>query len=110
MKLVKIDREYDDLEVKEMSEVEIQGCILYLYKMIIEFEKATYGEIYTTLEDVENITYYCGKHLQIHGDYYLDKYYISSMFMIEKSKNTVFCICLGDEDYVNSIIFRINLR
>lgn len=109
MKLVKIDREYDDLEVKEMSEIEIQGCILYLYKMIIEFEKATYGEIYTTLEDVENITYYCGKHLQIQGDYYLDNYYISSMFMIEKSKDTVFCICSENEKYEKDFVCRIDL-
>lgn len=108
MKLVKIDREYDDLEVKEMSEIEIQGCILYLYKMIIEFEKDTYGEIYTTLEDVENITYYWGKHLQIQGDYYLDKYYISSMFMIEKSKDTVFVICIDNEQQNDNFICRID--
>ena len=108
MKLVKIDREYDNLEVKEMSEIEIQGCILYLYKMIIEFEKDTYGEIYTTLEDVENITYYCGKHLQIQGDYYLDKYYISSMFMIEKSKDTVFVICIDNEQQNDNFICRID--
>lgn len=108
MKLVKIDREYDDLEIKEMSEIEIQGCILYLYKMIIEFEKDTYGEIYTTLEDVENITYYCGKHLQIQGDYYLDNYYISSIFMIEKSKDTVFCICSYDKRFKEIYVCRID--
>lgn len=108
MKLVKIDREYYDLEVKEMSEIEIQGCILYLYKMIIEFEKDTYGETYTTLEDVENITYYCGKHLQIQGDYYLDNYYISSMFMIEKSKDTVFVICIDNEQQNDNFICRID--
>lgn len=108
MKLVKIDREYDDLEVKEMSEIEIQGCILYLYKMIIEFEKDTYGEIYTTLEDVENITYYCGKHLQIQGDYYLDNYYIISMFMIEQSKNTILSVGL-DNEFKEICVLRVDL-
>lgn len=49
MKLVKIGGEYDSLEIKEMLEIEIQGCILYLYKMIIEFEKDTYwGNLYNT--------------------------------------------------------------
>lgn len=108
MKLVKIDREYDDLEIKEMSEIEIQGCILYLYKMIIEFENDTYGERYTTLEDVENITYYCGKHLQIQGDYYLDNYYISSIFIIECAKDTVFCLCSNNEECEQNFICRID--
>lgn len=108
MKLVKIDREYNDLDIKDMSEIEIQSCILYLYKLIIEFEQDTYGEIYTILDNIENITYYCGKHLQIQGDYYLGNYYISSMFMIEKSKDTVFCICSDENKFEESCISRID--
>ena len=108
MKLVKIDREYNDLDIKDMSEIEIQSCILYLYKLIIEFEQDTYGEIYTILDNIENITYYCGKHLQIQGDYYLDNYYIISMFMIEQSKNTILSVGL-DNEFKEICVLRVDL-
>lgn len=74
----------------------------------MNLKKTHIGEIYTTLDDIENITYYCGKHLQIQGDYYLSNYYISSLFMIEKSNYTVFSLGL-DNALEEVCILRINL-
>ena len=109
MNLVRISKEYKDLKIRDMSEIEIQGAILYLYELISETEEFEFGEIYTTINEVKNLTYYCGNNLQIQDCYYAKDFYISSLFMVENSYNTVFCLCSINENFEEDCVCRIDL-
>lgn len=109
MKLTKIYKKYEELNIRDMSEVEIQGAILYLYKMIMEDEEEVNGEAYSTLNDIDNITYYCSRNLQIQGDYYIKGFYVSSIFMVEHSYETLFCLCSDSADFKQDFVCRIDL-
>ena len=109
MNLVRINKEYKDLKIRDMSELEIQGAILYLYELVSETEEFEFGEIYTTINEVKNLTYYCGNNLQIQDCYYAKSFYISSLFMVENSYNTLFCVCSNDEYFEESFVCRVDL-
>lgn len=109
MKLSKIYKEYEELDIRDMSEIEIQGAILYLYELIKETEDLELGESYVSIDDIKNITYYCGNNLQIQDSYYAKGSYISSLFMIKNSYNTVFCLCSENEDFEEVFVCRIDL-
>ena len=109
MNLVKISKEYEELKIRDMSEIEIQGVILYLYELITETEEFEFGEIYTSLNNVKNATYYCGNNLQIQDNYYAKGFYVSSLFMVENSYNTAFCVCSNNEEFKDDFICRIDL-
>lgn len=109
MNLVKINKEYEELKIREMSEIEIQGAILYLYELVTETEESEFGEIYTTINDVKNVTYYSGKNLQIQDCYYLKGFYVGSLFMINDSYNTLFCICANNDNFERNFVCRIDL-
>lgn len=109
MNLVRISKEYEELKIRDMSEIEIQGAILYLYELISETEELEFGESYTTINDVKNLTFYCNNNLQIQDCYYIKGFYISSLFMVEHSDNTMFCLCSNDEEFGESFVCRIDL-
>lgn len=109
MNLVKISKEYKELKIRDMSEIEIQGAILYLYELITETEEFEFGEIYTSIKDVKNVTYYCGNNLHVQDSYYVKGFYIGSLFMVENSYSTVFCLCSDSKDFEDDFICRIDL-
>lgn len=109
MKLVRISKGYKYLKIRDMSEIEIQGAILYLYELISETEELEFGESYTTINDVKNLTYYCNLNLQIQDYYYVKGFYIGSLFMVEHSYNTIFCLCSYSKEFEESFVCRIDL-
>lgn len=109
MDLVRISKEYEELKIRDMSEIEIQGAILYLYELICETEELEFGESYITINDVKNLTYYCSLNLQIQDYYYAKGFYIGSLFMVEHSYNTIFCLCSSEEDFEKNFVCRIDL-
>lgn len=110
MDLVRISKEYEELKIRDMSEIEIQGAILYLYELISETEELEFGESYTTINDVKNLTYYCSLNLQIQDCYYIKGFYISSLFMVEHSDNTIFCLSSNNEECEESFVCRIDIN
>ncbi|GEM_PF-2068534 len=109
MKLGKISKKYEELKIRDMSELEIQGSILYLYELTTETEELEFGEKYSSINEVKNLVYYCGKNLHIQDGFYVKGFYINSLFMIENSYDIVFCVCSNNQKFDNNFVCRIYL-
>lgn len=96
MNIVKIDEKYEEMKVREMGELELRGAQYMLAMCQIEDEKELYGEVVTTLESIDNDTFYCQKHLNYSDTNYIKGFHISSVFMIEGNYNVLFGIALSN--------------
>lgn len=105
--ITKVDLNYETMSIKEMSNIEIKGAILTVYEVIREYEDFIFGESFSILEQLDNNSYYCSKHLNFQNDIFIDNMYISSIFMIESNKEDLFAIASYNENFENDFIVRI---
>ena len=108
MKITKMDMNYEELEVREMSNLELAGATYILHKLIKSFENEIYGESYTSTNRLENELYYCGKHLNFSDCWYIDNIFISSVFMVKNSYENLFAIASDSMDFEKDYIVRID--
>lgn len=55
----------DEVVRREMSEIEIYGAMMYIHQLVNDFNEEACGERCTTLAEVDTMTYYCNKTLEI---------------------------------------------
>ena len=108
MEITKIDMTYEEMQVKEMNNLEINGATYILYKAICKSEEETYGEVYTHISGLENELYYCGKHFNFNDCWWIQGYYISSVFMLKNSFENLFAIASDSMDFEKDYIVRID--
>lgn len=66
--LVLFEDETNVDDIREMGELEIAGAVAYIYTSVREFDMIHFGECYTSFEEVNNSSYYCGQRLQLNDN------------------------------------------
>lgn len=96
-------------QARDMNELELHGAMMYLYQLAREFEE-TLGEPYTTLDDIDGDTMYCGRFLQINSPLTVNSYEglinLHSVFMLPEANNMLYgeATYLDDEDEENTFV------
>lgn len=110
MNISRLDKKYEELKVREMGELEIRGAQYLLAMCQIEDEMELYGEVLTTVESIDNDTFYCQKHLNYSDTNYVKGYNISSVFMIEGNYDVLFGLAVsGNENiYPHDFVVRFD--
>lgn len=65
LQVTKIDLTKEELIKREMTELEIYGAMLCLHQIVNDFNEEVCGERCTTVEEIDTMTYYCDKVLEV---------------------------------------------
>lgn len=55
----------DEITRREMSEIEIYGAMLYLHQVVNDFNEEACGERCTSIQEIDTMTYYADKILEV---------------------------------------------
>ena len=94
----------EDIVRREMGELEIYGAMLYMYQLVSEFNKEAFGENHTTIDDIDNATYYANKTLEVaEGGFLINldngqPVILDSVFMIEGNRNDLWGYAYNEDD------------
>lgn len=94
----------DEITRREMSEIEIYGAMMYIHQLVNDFNEEVCGERCTTLNEVDEMTYYCNKSLEIVDGHLVNldngkPIVLDCVFCLENNYSDLFGYAHYDEHY-----------